>query len=226
MFNRKSRFFKNYKRHGYISDDNLTLAHFRNECQDAVGIAKLTYFTNMGNKLNNPNISQKRYCKSINNVTSKYKSPKISPLYVNNLFVHCKFFSQQCKPVITDNVLPNFSYLTNGKNRTPIENKDSISLIWKLNPNNAIGSDGISGHVLLLYSVRIISGHMFLLYSVRIIFSNIFVVYCKLLVCHGFGIIFMPSFWPCQLFSRRRKNLKKKYGKAATMKGTEQNRRR
>ena len=48
-----------------------------------------------------------------------------------------ELFSQQCKPVITftDNVLPNFSYLTNEKiEQVPTENKNSISLIRKLNP--------------------------------------------------------------------------------------------
>ena len=60
-------------------------------------------------------------------------------------------FSQQCKPVINDSVLPYFSYLTNEKiEQIPIENEDIISLIRKLNPNKANGSDGISGQMLLL----------------------------------------------------------------------------
>ena len=58
-------------------------------------------------------------------------------------------FSQQCKPVINDSV-PYFSYLTNEKiEQMPIENEDVISLICKLNPNKANGSDGISGQMLL-----------------------------------------------------------------------------
>ena len=55
---------------------------------------------------------------------NKCKAPKIPPLLVNSIFVlnyrekaklltDC--FSRQCKPVINDNVLPNFSYLTNEK---------------------------------------------------------------------------------------------------------------
>ena len=85
------------------------LENFRKECQGAVEIAKLTYLTNMGNKLNNPNTSQKTYWKIINKVMNKCKAPKIPPLLVNNLFIlNCRekanlftdFFSQQCKPVI------------------------------------------------------------------------------------------------------------------------------
>ena len=40
-------------------EDTVKLDNFRKECQEAVGVAKLTYLTNMGNKVNNPNISQK-----------------------------------------------------------------------------------------------------------------------------------------------------------------------
>ena len=43
----------------------------------------------MRNKLNNSNTGQKCYWKI--KVTSKYKAPKIPPLFVNNLFVlSCK----------------------------------------------------------------------------------------------------------------------------------------
>ena len=54
MLNRKNRFFKNYKRHVYKLDDKARLEIFRMECQEAVEIAKLSYLTNMGKKLNNP----------------------------------------------------------------------------------------------------------------------------------------------------------------------------
>ena len=122
MLNRKNRFFKKYKRHGYKPEGKVRLDNFRKECQDAVE----TYLANMGKKLNNPNTSQKSYWKIINKVMNKCKAPKISPLIVNNTFVLnyrkkakllTDFFSRQCKPVINDSVLPNFSYLTNDKIR-------------------------------------------------------------------------------------------------------------
>ena len=123
MLNRKNRFFKNYKRHGYKLEDKATLEIFRQECQEAVETAKLSYLTNMGKKLNNPNTSQKSYWKIINKVMIKCKAPKIPPLLVNNTFLlnyreKAKLltdFSQQCKPVINDSVFPYFSYLTNEK---------------------------------------------------------------------------------------------------------------
>ena len=51
LLNRKNRFFKKYKRHGYKLEDKTRPEHFRKECQDAVETAKLTYLTNMGKKI-------------------------------------------------------------------------------------------------------------------------------------------------------------------------------
>ena len=107
---------------------------------------------------------------------NKCKAPKIPPILVNNLFIlNCRekaklltdFFSQQCKPVINHSVMPNFNYLTNEKiERIPTENNDIISLIRKLNPTKANGSDGISGQMLLLCDDSVIL-------PLRIIFRNI-----------------------------------------------------
>ena len=63
--NRKNRLFKNYKRHGYKIEDKVRLDAFRIECQQAVESAKLAYLTNLGNKVNDPNTSQKSYWKII-----------------------------------------------------------------------------------------------------------------------------------------------------------------
>ena len=176
MLNRKNRFFKNYKRCGYKLDGKVRLDNFRQACQEAVETAKLTYLTNMGKELNNPNTSQKSYWKIISKVMNKCKAPKIPPLLVNNTFVlnyrgKAKLLtdlcSRQCKPVINDSVLPNFSYLTNEKiDEIPIDNEDIGSLIYKLNPSKANGSDGISGQMLLLCDDTVAL-------PLRIIFGNI-----------------------------------------------------
>ena len=62
MLNRKNRLFKNYKRHGYKAEDKVRIDGFRIECQQAVETAKLSYLTNLGNKVNSPGTSQKSYC--------------------------------------------------------------------------------------------------------------------------------------------------------------------
>ena len=87
MLNRKNRFFKNYKMHGYKNEDKVKLDAFRIECQQAVESAKLVYLTNLGNKVNDPNTSQKSYWKISNRVMNKCRAPKIPPLFVNNLFI-------------------------------------------------------------------------------------------------------------------------------------------
>ena len=76
----------------------------------------------MGNKLGNPDTSQKSFWKIINRVMNKCRAPKIPPLIINNQYIlDCRekakhfneFFSQQCKPITNSSVLPNITFLTN-----------------------------------------------------------------------------------------------------------------
>ena len=106
MLNRKNRLFNNYKKNGYKAYDKVRLDNFRIECQQAVVTAKNSYLKNLGNKVNDPNTSQKSYWKIINRVINKCRAPIIPPLLVNNLFViNCRekanhfneVFSKQCK---------------------------------------------------------------------------------------------------------------------------------
>ena len=84
-------------------------------------MAKLSYMTNLGNVLDNPNTPQKSYWKLINRVMSIGRAPKIPPLIVNNLFViNCKekaiyfneFVSEQCKTIVNSSVLPVLNFHT------------------------------------------------------------------------------------------------------------------
>ena len=118
MLNRKNRLFKNYKKHRYKEEDKVRLDAFRIECQITVATAKSSYLTNMGNKVNDPNTSEKSYWKIVNRVMNKCRSPKIPPLLINNQFIlECKekvklfnnFFSEQCKPIVTSSVLHNLT---------------------------------------------------------------------------------------------------------------------
>ena len=160
MLNRKNRLFKNYKKHRYKEEDKIRLEVFRIECQKAVESAKLTYLKNMGNKVNNPDTSQKSYWKIINRVMNKCRAPKIPPLLINNRFIlDCRekaklfndYFSEQCKPIINSSILPFFNFLTEKRiDHLNIGNEEIITLIRNINPNKATGSDGISGQMLLL----------------------------------------------------------------------------
>ena len=137
---------------------------------------------------------------------NKRKAPNIPPILSKDSFIlNCKekanifinFFSNQCKLVINDSNLPNFSYLTEERiDHMHVENKDIISLIRKLNPNKANGPDGISGQMLLLCDETIIV-------PLGIIFNNIVSI----------GIY--PDMWKCAnvtpVFKKGDKQLIKNY---------------
>ena len=74
MLKKKNRLFKNYKRHGYNAEDKGRLEAFRIDCQKAVETAKLSYLSNLGNKVNDPGTTQKSYWKIINRVMNKCRA--------------------------------------------------------------------------------------------------------------------------------------------------------
>ena len=172
---RKNRLFKNYKKQRYKNEDKVRLVAFRIECQKAVEAAKLSYLTNMGNKVDDSGTSQRSYWKIINRVMNKCRAPKIPILINNQSILNCsekakhfnEFFSQQCKLIINSSVLPDPTLLTDRKiNHITIENDEINSLIRNLDPNKATGSDGISGQMLLLCDDSVIL-------PLNIIFRNI-----------------------------------------------------
>ena len=91
---------------------------------------------------------------------NKCRPTKIPSFLVDNLFILISrvkaryfndFFSNQCTPIINNSVLPALSFLTNKRiDNVTVENKENISLVRNINPNKAMGSDGISGQMLLL----------------------------------------------------------------------------
>ena len=116
--------------------------------------------TNLGNKVNDSNTPQKSYWKIINRVMNKCRAPKIPPLLINNVFIlNCRekakifndFFSNQCRLIINNGVLPNFNFLTDKRfDQVSIRLGEIVSLVRNLNHNEASGSDGISGQMLIL----------------------------------------------------------------------------
>ena len=121
MLNRKNRLYRNYKNHRFKAEDKVRLDAFRMECQQAVEFAKLSYLKNLGNKVSDPNTSQKTYWKIINRVMNKCRAPIIPPLVVDNrVILNCKekakffseYFSKQCTTIINTSVLPPLNLLT------------------------------------------------------------------------------------------------------------------
>ena len=104
-------------------------------------------------------IPQKSCCKIISRVMNKCRTPKIPPLLVNNVFIlDCKekaklfndCFSNQCRLIANNSVLPTFNFLTDkGIDQIAIKKDEIVYLVRNLNPNKASGS-GISGKMLLV----------------------------------------------------------------------------
>ena len=92
------------------------------------------------------------------------KKERINPI-PTYIFTFSILFKE--KRLINNSVLPIFRSLTNKKiNHVTIGNDDIVSLIRKINPNKATGSDGISGQMLLLCDESVIL-------PLQIIFTNI-----------------------------------------------------
>ena len=65
MLRRQNRQYKNYKRHGFRSEDKAVVDSFRKECEEAIKSAKENYMQKLGNNLADPSTSQKSYWKFI-----------------------------------------------------------------------------------------------------------------------------------------------------------------
>ena len=68
--------YKNYKKYGFKPCDKLTVDKFLEDCESRIQTAKNNYLNKLGNRLIDPNTSQKSYWKIINRVMNKCKAPK------------------------------------------------------------------------------------------------------------------------------------------------------
>ena len=176
LLRRKNRLYKHYKMHGYREEDKLRLSTFREECKVAVEKSRSQYLTNLGEKINDPSTSQKCYWKVLNRVMNKCRVSKIPPILVGNTFVFdCEekarlfndYFARQCKIIENESELPPLEYHTHHRiNNIIIDENKILPLIRNLNPNKAMGSDGISGKMLLICDQTVVL-------PLTIIFRNI-----------------------------------------------------
>ena len=107
---------------------------------------------------------------------NKCITPRIPPLLVGNTLIlnfsekAKKFndlFSQQCTLMVNNSVLLLFEFVTDKRiNDISIHNYEILKFVRRLNPNKATGSDGISGHMLLLRDDSVVL-------PLKLIFQNI-----------------------------------------------------
>ena len=176
MLKKQKRLFKNFKRHGYKIEDKTRVDAFSEECKLAIAVAKKIFINKSGSALADPNTAKKAYWKIVNKLMNKCKSPIIPPILVNNKFIiNCKdkailfaeFFSQQCKLITNNSILPIFHFITDSRFDTfDISNAEITLLIRKLNAKKANGPDKISSRMLILCDDTIVP-------PLKIIFNNI-----------------------------------------------------
>ena len=176
MLNKQNRMYKNYKKHGFKQCDKILVDTFREDCELRIKEAKINYLNKLGNKLIDSKTSQKSYWKIINRVMNKCKAPKIPPILVGNKYIiNCKekaemfasFFSNQCKLIMSDSILPDLTYLTNTRlDNIPFTEDDILLLIRNLQPGKANGPDEISARMLLLCDDSVVL-------PLKLIFQNI-----------------------------------------------------
>ena len=176
LLRKKNKMYHNYKKHGYKEDDKIKLEAIRAECHESIEAANLSYLDNLAKDLHESKSTSKNYWKIIHRVMNKSRAPKIPPLLDNGLFVlNCvekaklfnDFFAKQCSLLLNDSVLPDFHFITDKRiDSVNISDEDILSIIRKINPNKASGSDGISGQMLKICDTSVVL-------PLKIIYANI-----------------------------------------------------
>ena len=176
LLKKKDTIYRNYKKHGYKDADKSRLDAIRTECSESIQSAKLAYLDNLGKDLNESKSTSKNYWKIIHRVMNKTRAPKIPPILDKGTFIlNCadkaklfnEFFAKQCTLLLNDSILPDFHYITDKRlDYVSFSDNDIVSIIRKLNPNKASGSDGISGQMLKICDASVAL-------PLRIIYKNI-----------------------------------------------------
>ena len=88
-------------------------------------------------------------------------------MYKAKAIEFANFFSNQCKLIVNDSILPIFSYLTDERlAHIPFTDEEILLLIRSLNANKYKGPDDISARMLLLCNDTIVK-------PLKLIFTNI-----------------------------------------------------
>ena len=114
---------------------------------------------------------------------NRCKSPRIPPIISDSSFIFDfkdkasnfnNVFATQCKAILNSSILPEFEFHTNARlSHVNISYEKILSLVKKIKPDKAAGSDGISGQMLLICNDTVIP-------PLLIIFNNIITVHLNL----------------------------------------------
>ena len=107
----KEKIYRRYVKHGRSIADYQILRDITLKCKSAIKEAKSNYFSRLGESLNDPAITPKKYWSILHRFLHKRKIPKIPPIRHNNTFLtdtlvkantFNSFFAKQCSLIETD----------------------------------------------------------------------------------------------------------------------------
>ena len=157
MILEKAKIYRRYVKHGRSIADYQILRDITSKCKSAIKEAKSNYFSRLGESLNDPAITPKKYWSVLQRLLHKLKIPKIPPIRHNNAFLTDtlvkentlnSFFTKQCSLIETGSELPVEYLLT--LHRLESVNLDLakiLSIIRTFNDSNHHGWDNVSVHM-------------------------------------------------------------------------------
>ena len=155
MILEKAKIYRHYVKNARNAIDHQRLRDITSRCKRAVNIAKENYLTKLGNILNEPNISPKKYWSTLNRLIHKRKITRIPQIRNTNNIVVTEvshkadvfntFFANQCSLMENDSVLPPLNQnLDNFLGTINFDKAKILAFIRALDSNKAHGWDGIS----------------------------------------------------------------------------------
>ena len=162
---RNSRVYKKWVNRGKNSNDHDKVRELRHSTNKLIKEAKLAYYTNLGNKLSDPQIGQKHFWTAYKKIANKKRNTNIPPIIDDGVFISNyrkkadlfnEYFANQCTTNVNDSVLPIYVPKTDASLSHVVVTTDYIiNIINNLSSNKAHGYDGISVSMLKLCSAEV-----------------------------------------------------------------------
>ena len=81
MLTKQNKLYKKFVKNGYLPETKVKVDKFRNDCFEAINLAKSTYLDKMGTKLQDSKSSPKAYWQILNKLINKCRIPRIPPYF-------------------------------------------------------------------------------------------------------------------------------------------------
>ena len=159
------KLYSKWVKEGRNAGTREAIKKFQIETNRTINQAKSKYITDLSDKLCDPTTGSKAFHSALKKLANKKKITNIPPLLENGVFISNfkdksdifnKYFAAQCRPLVSESVLPPLSLRTDSTTSAVAIHEDAISsIINKLNSKKAHGYDGISIPMLKLCSVEV-----------------------------------------------------------------------